>query len=57
MLESFSGDGLLVASFDESDADIHIELSRARTTEALFPSGEQELERMRFAYEELRTTR
>jgi FkbM family methyltransferase len=54
VLESFSGDGLMVASFDPADADFEIELSRARTTEALFPSGEQELERFRLAYEELR---
>ena len=54
VLESFSGDGLLVASFDEADRGFEVELSRARTTEALFPSGEQELERLRAAYEELR---
>ena len=55
VLESFSGDGLVVASFDDADRDFRIELSRARTTQALFPSGEQELERFRVAYEELRT--
>lgn len=55
VLESFSGDGLVVASFDDADRDFRIELSRARTTHALFPSGEQELERFRVAYEELRT--
>lgn len=55
VLESFSGDGLLVASFDGTDAGFRIELSRARTTEALFPSGEQELERFGVAYEELRS--
>ncbi|MFP5578648.1 MAG: FkbM family methyltransferase [Acidimicrobiia bacterium] len=54
VLESFSGDGLLVASFDEADVGFELELSRARTTEALFPSGEQELERFGLAYEELR---
>ena len=54
VLESFSGDGLLVASFDDVDRGFEVELSRARTTEALFPSGEQELERLRAAYEELR---
>jgi FkbM family methyltransferase len=54
VLESFSGDGLMVASFDPVDADFGIELSRARTSEALFPSGEQELERFRLAYDELR---
>jgi FkbM family methyltransferase len=55
VLESFSGDGLLVASFDDADRGFAIELSRARTTEALFPSGERELERFRLAYEELRS--
>ncbi|HEU5083077.1 MAG TPA: FkbM family methyltransferase [Acidimicrobiales bacterium] len=54
VLESFSGDGLMVASFDERDRGFHVALSRARTTEALFPSGEQELERFRLAYDELR---
>jgi FkbM family methyltransferase len=54
VLESFSGDGLVVASFDERDAGVHVELSRARTTEALFPSGESELARLQRAYDELR---
>ena len=34
---------------------LELPLSKARTVEALFPSGEQELERMRAAYDELRT--
>lgn len=54
VLESFSGDGLVVASFDPADAGYHVELSRARTTEALFPSGESELARLQRAYDELR---
>lgn len=54
VLESFSGDGLLVASFDERDRDLTVPLSRARTTEALFPSGEQELGRFARAYDEMR---
>lgn len=53
VLESFSGDGLVVGSFDERDRDFTIELSRARTIGSLFPSGEQELERMRVAYDQL----
>lgn len=53
VLESFSGDGLVVGSFDEQDRGFAVLLSRARTVDALFPSGEQELERFRLAYEEL----
>jgi FkbM family methyltransferase len=53
ILESFSGDGLVVASFDPADADLHVPMSRARTTEALFPSGESELARLRDAYDQL----
>lgn len=55
ILESFSGDGLVVGSFDPADADLHIPMSRARTTEALFPSGESELARLRDAYDALTT--
>jgi len=54
VLESFSGDGLVVASFDERDAGFHVGLTRARTTEALFPSGETELARLQAAYDRLR---
>lgn len=53
VLESFSGDGLVVASFDERDRDLDVPLSRARTTEALFPSGESELARLQAAYDQL----
>ena len=54
VLESFSGDGLVVASFDAGDAGFRVEMSRARTTEALFPSGESELARLQRAYDDLR---
>jgi len=56
VLESFSGDGLVVASFDARDAGFNVALTRARTTEALFPSGESELSRLRDAYDRLRAT-
>lgn len=34
--ESFSGDGLIAASFDARDADLEIDVERARTSESLF---------------------
>jgi FkbM family methyltransferase len=34
--ESFSGDGLIVASFDERDRDLHVVTSRCRVDQSLF---------------------
>ena len=41
--ESFSGDGLIVASFDARDADFRVEVSRARARDSLFGELEPEL--------------
>ncbi len=41
--ESFSGDGLIVASMDPRDRDLHVELSRARATDSLFGELEPDL--------------
>lgn len=54
VLESFSGDGLIAASFDDRDRHFTVDLSRARTIGSLFPSGEDELARFAHAYDELR---
>jgi len=54
--ESFSGDGLVAASFDERDRDFRVELSHARARDSLFGAPEvelaaalEELERLRAA--------
>lgn len=41
--ESFSGDGLIVASLDERDRDLTVELSRARARDSLFGELEHDL--------------
>ena len=41
--ESFSGDGLVVASMDPRDRDLHVELSRARARDSLFGELEEDL--------------
>jgi FkbM family methyltransferase len=41
--ESCSGDGLIVASLDERDADMHVELTHARARDTLFGEPEVEL--------------
>ena len=41
--ESFSGDGLVAASFDERDCDMRIEVSRARHVDSLFGELEYDL--------------
>jgi FkbM family methyltransferase len=41
--ESFSGDGLIVASLDPRDRDLRLELSRARAADSLFGELEPEL--------------
>lgn len=40
ILESFSGDGLIVASFDERDQDFFVEVSLQHTDDSLFRSAE-----------------
>jgi SAM-dependent methyltransferase len=42
--ESFSGDGLIVASFDDRDRDLVVEVSRARAKDSLFGEPEVELD-------------
>jgi len=41
--ESFSGDGLIAASFDERDRDLVVEVSRARSRDSLFGEPEYDL--------------
>ncbi len=41
--ESFSGDGLIVASFDPADRDLTVPISRARARESLFGEPEYEI--------------
>lgn len=41
--ESFSGDGLVVASMDPRDRDLHVELSHARARDSLFGELDQDL--------------
>lgn len=43
--ESFSGDGLIAASFDERDRDMEVEVSRARHCDSLFGELEYDLDR------------
>lgn len=44
--ESFSGDGLVVASFDPRDDDLVVEISRARARDTIFGDLEWDLERV-----------
>jgi FkbM family methyltransferase len=41
--ESFSGDGLIAAAFDQRDRDLQVEVSRARYSESLFGELEPDL--------------
>lgn len=41
--ESFSGDGLIVASFDERDRDFHVPMSYNRASKSLFRTPEHDL--------------
>jgi FkbM family methyltransferase len=41
--ESFSGDGLIVAAFEERDRDLTVEISRARYADSLFGELEHDL--------------
>lgn len=52
--ESFSGDGLIVASFDKRDKDFSIELPINRASQALFTTPEHNIERFAGLYEEMR---
>ena len=45
--ESYSGDGLIVASFDERDKDLSISISYARSKDSLFGEWEPRLETLR----------
>ncbi len=51
--ESFSGDGLIVASCDPRDTDFTVDISRNRPWSALFPDPEVELESLFTRYGEL----
>jgi FkbM family methyltransferase len=55
VLESFSGDGLIVASFDKEDRDLEIHMSINSSQDSLFRPYEVDLSRMIEAYEKLRT--
>ncbi len=44
ILESCSGDGLIVASFDSRDADFHIDVSLQPTSDSLFRPYEQDVQ-------------
>jgi FkbM family methyltransferase len=54
VLESFSGDGLIAASFDPSDSDLHIPISINSSSDSLYRPYEQELATMIENYEKLR---
>lgn len=54
--ESFSGDGLIVASFNKSDFDMDIRLSNNSSYRSLFRSPDVDLSVMIEAYERLRKT-
>ncbi len=53
--ESFSGDGLIAASFDDRDRDFTIDLSRNRASTSLFESPEHDLDRIMRVYDDLRS--
>ncbi len=44
--ESFSGDGLIAASFDPADRDLTVPISRARARQSLFGEPEYEIARL-----------
>lgn len=46
ILESYSGDGLIVASFAERDKDFHVEVSRLDHKESLFRKYEIDLDKL-----------
>ena len=49
--ESFSGDGLIVASFHEVDRDFVVEVSRARAKDSLFGEWEPRIKEIQVAHE------
>lgn len=51
--ESFSGDGLIVASFDEKDKDFTVGVSLQHTDESLFRSPEEDVEILWTSYDKL----
>ena len=51
--ESFSGDGLIVASFDPADADFTVTTSYARARDALFRLPEDDIARLSAAYQQV----
>ncbi|MES2971810.1 MAG: FkbM family methyltransferase [Patescibacteria group bacterium] len=52
--ESFSGDGLVVASFFEEDKGFHLDVSENRMQDSLFRSYNKDMSILIAAYEELR---
>jgi FkbM family methyltransferase len=48
--ESFSGDGLIVASFTDRDRDLHVPISHARAKDSLFGELEPDIEHYRVLY-------
>ena len=52
--ESYSGDGLILCSFDERDRDVFVEISYARSRDSLFGEWEPRLETIRLALAALR---
>lgn len=52
--ESFSGDGLIVASFHKQDKDLRIDISTNRMKDSLFRSYTEDLDALKQAYEEIR---
>ncbi len=55
VLESFSGDGLIAASFDKKDKDFKIDISINSSTHSLYRPYEYDLGTIIDRYEELRT--
>jgi FkbM family methyltransferase len=53
--ESFTGDGLIVASFDERDRDLHVVTSRCRVGDSLFGDPLWDLDAARNELSELRS--
>jgi FkbM family methyltransferase len=52
--ESFSGDGLIVASFRPEDKDFKVEISYNRASNCIYRSTEEDLANLSAKYEELR---
>ncbi len=54
--ESFSGDGLIAASFSNEDKDFKVAVSENRMENSLFRSYNKDLDTLRYAYENLRAS-